>query len=900
MEGDARRLTTEELLAHAGWVQALARRLVHDQATADDLVQETWLAALEQRWRGSGPSRAWLATVLRNAAHRRARGDASRGRRERQSAGDEALPSTGELLARVEQQRTLVDAVRALEDPYGRTVLLRYHEGLSSAEIARREGVPQATVRSRLKRALEQLRTRLDDRHEGGRATWVRALAPLARLAERDATLVGASVASGVGAGVLGGASLAVAALVVLLVGVLALRDGLPDPETVSSAVEPLAGEARPGDAAGGLERVHVGSPVRSADSTASPAGLAAATGTPAVPPSAPGWWLVGHVRGVDVSDPDPVRVHVRASGSDEEATLERLVAPGALELDLSELFAHESLLCETLEVRFDHPRRVGVPLRFSPSRAERQAGFRPGGSVRFPFDVTLEPPRAVLHGTVDAPPGTRVTVGAVWFDGADDERGSMLATDGTLQEVACGADGRYVLPVDRLGRQRVIAFDQGENAARSVPRPGWVELDVRPGEQAVAPIRLADLGVEVAGTVRFTGPPPCERMQLVLMRSAGAGPLESPLVWAREGYGYMVRFGVVDGGGHFRLDGLDPGEYELAFREFLAGPEIEPLHAIYGLARRSIRVTAPDPSVTVDLGRYVFLEVWGAGSPLVGATVCLGSNPAGSPDTGTTARAPRASRLRGYVWTPASGRAVLALADADAGYQEVLIEKPGFTSSRLLPDELRSGEWMRVELEPDPLAASIVLHVEGDPERRVEQFRTFIERLDAVVPGESAVERVVKRVGDELRLVGLDAGRYALRLVPTSRGFHQFDAWIQPETLELDLLAGGNTAALQLREGGRVRIVDAAADGRTTATTFRVFDAGGNELRLEATRRLGEGGLETSIGGLSRGPHPEPLELFPTLPPGAYELEIDEEGRAIERHPVMLEPGRSTIVTVE
>ncbi len=30
-----------ELLAHAGWVRALARRLTQDEAAADDLVQET-------------------------------------------------------------------------------------------------------------------------------------------------------------------------------------------------------------------------------------------------------------------------------------------------------------------------------------------------------------------------------------------------------------------------------------------------------------------------------------------------------------------------------------------------------------------------------------------------------------------------------------------------------------------------------------------------------------------------------------------------------------------------------------------------------------------------------------------------------------------------------------------
>ncbi len=38
-----------DLSAHAPWIRSLALRLVRDTARADDLVQETFLAALEQR-----------------------------------------------------------------------------------------------------------------------------------------------------------------------------------------------------------------------------------------------------------------------------------------------------------------------------------------------------------------------------------------------------------------------------------------------------------------------------------------------------------------------------------------------------------------------------------------------------------------------------------------------------------------------------------------------------------------------------------------------------------------------------------------------------------------------------------------------------------------------------------
>jgi len=39
----------EALLAHAGWIRSLARQLASDPNRADDLVQQTWVAALEHR-----------------------------------------------------------------------------------------------------------------------------------------------------------------------------------------------------------------------------------------------------------------------------------------------------------------------------------------------------------------------------------------------------------------------------------------------------------------------------------------------------------------------------------------------------------------------------------------------------------------------------------------------------------------------------------------------------------------------------------------------------------------------------------------------------------------------------------------------------------------------------------
>ena len=60
------------------------------------------------------------------------------------------------------------------------TQLLRYFEDQKPKNIARRQGIPVTTVRSRLDRALDILRSRLDNLHSGKRRAWCLLLAPVA------------------------------------------------------------------------------------------------------------------------------------------------------------------------------------------------------------------------------------------------------------------------------------------------------------------------------------------------------------------------------------------------------------------------------------------------------------------------------------------------------------------------------------------------------------------------------------------------------------------------------------------------------------------------------------------------------------------------------------------------
>ena len=170
----------EALLGHADWVRSLARRLVAEADLADDLAQDVWVRALEREPGPEERPRSWLAGVLRNVERERRRARGRRFAREERAARPERVPSTADAIERVATQRDVVEAVLALDEPYRSTIVLRFFEDLPPRRIARREGVPVSTVKTRLARGLARLRERLDREHGGDGRTWAVALLPLA------------------------------------------------------------------------------------------------------------------------------------------------------------------------------------------------------------------------------------------------------------------------------------------------------------------------------------------------------------------------------------------------------------------------------------------------------------------------------------------------------------------------------------------------------------------------------------------------------------------------------------------------------------------------------------------------------------------------------------------------
>lgn len=165
------RLDLDSLLIHHDFVRRLARALARDGHDAEDLAQDAWIAALRtsSEERAIASPRGLLATIVHRVASNIARGARRRDAHERRIPADSETATPDRVLERESLRRRVVEAVLALDEPYRSTVLARFFDDRSPREIAKRDGVPVETVRTRLKRAQERLRGALESEFGAGR-----------------------------------------------------------------------------------------------------------------------------------------------------------------------------------------------------------------------------------------------------------------------------------------------------------------------------------------------------------------------------------------------------------------------------------------------------------------------------------------------------------------------------------------------------------------------------------------------------------------------------------------------------------------------------------------------------------------------------------------------------------
>jgi RNA polymerase sigma-70 factor, ECF subfamily len=150
-----------ETLVRGNWDAAhrTAFLIVQDTAAAEDIAQEALLAAVRaiDRFDRRRPFRPWLHRIVVNRSL-----DWVRARDRRAEVSSELAPAAGEASSGAERSEDLMAALAGLDPDDRALVVLRHVLGYRSSELAGVLDVPAATVRTRLARALQRLRSQLE------------------------------------------------------------------------------------------------------------------------------------------------------------------------------------------------------------------------------------------------------------------------------------------------------------------------------------------------------------------------------------------------------------------------------------------------------------------------------------------------------------------------------------------------------------------------------------------------------------------------------------------------------------------------------------------------------------------------------------------------------------------
>jgi RNA polymerase sigma-70 factor, ECF subfamily len=149
---------------HARALHGYVGRFCPDQASADDIVQETFIRAwrhLPQLRAGDRSVRPWLYRVARNLLI-----DANRAAQARpvtvpeEPAGEIGTDSG---LDEVLDRQLVSAALRHLSPAHQSVLVETFYRGGTMATVARELGIPHGTARSRLHYALDALRRHLEE-----------------------------------------------------------------------------------------------------------------------------------------------------------------------------------------------------------------------------------------------------------------------------------------------------------------------------------------------------------------------------------------------------------------------------------------------------------------------------------------------------------------------------------------------------------------------------------------------------------------------------------------------------------------------------------------------------------------------------------------------------------------
>ena len=502
----------DELLALSRNLRRLATRLVGDSQTADDLVQEAWLAALDEDAPPARDLAAWLRGVVRRLAVRQRARSGRRAELERLMAAREAAVDESRLAERLSIYHLLRSTIESLREPYADLLLQRYFEERSVEEIAQRVRRPESTVRSQLSRGMAELREALDRKHHGDRSAWSALLLPWTRAPTRVAITGAAWIAWG---------SLAIVTLAL----VLALwRPWRSADESRPAAIEQRVAQVQEREA-GDSAIVATPSVSERTEVESTPADVSAE-----VPSSVPTSREL-EVRVLGLDGVPATEVWVRVLGRPAEGPFEGDTRTLSFELD--ELIHHERSEVPGVRLAVRSRTEAWSPTTFVPIPPE-------GRSVELRTRGRSQGLHALLVDEAGAPianAGMVVTTGV--------RQGTLYAKDG-ISSVVLPETGSS----DERGRLVIEGLLHGAPHEWFLKAPGYVIANqLSQGEESSIELTVV---LERGGTLHG------------IVRSPDGSPVAGARVFEPggrfRGYGIVSETTITDADGRYSMTGLAPG----------------------------------------------------------------------------------------------------------------------------------------------------------------------------------------------------------------------------------------------------------------------------------------------------------------------------------------------------
>ena len=176
------KIEQKEIESTKSFVESLAYHLVKNSPDAQDIAQDTYLAALQSDKPELSPTRGWLGRIAINNARMRFRSHTRRVAREQQQYWTPKSENAFSSLQQKQSARELLKALDALDDSTRGLIEMRYLHEMKIREIASEKKIPKGTVSWKISEGLKELKLLLDRAAGGDSRSVLLALCPLPAL----------------------------------------------------------------------------------------------------------------------------------------------------------------------------------------------------------------------------------------------------------------------------------------------------------------------------------------------------------------------------------------------------------------------------------------------------------------------------------------------------------------------------------------------------------------------------------------------------------------------------------------------------------------------------------------------------------------------------------------------